>query len=56
MARQGSHRVLLDADGSTLRWQALDGAAGETLEEPDTDPGSRLLLDLLAPFVPEEML
>jgi hypothetical protein len=46
----------VESNGSTLRWQALDGAAGETPEEPDTDPGSRLLLDLLAPFVPEEML
>ena len=55
MARQGSHRVLLGAD-DTLRWQGLGGAEGEVLEEPDTDPGSRLLLDLLAPFVPEEML
>jgi putative cardiolipin synthase len=54
--QRASWRVQLAADGQSLRWTLAngDGAAHEI--EPDTDLGSRLLLDLLAPFVPEEML
>ena len=52
----GAYRLLLDADGRTLRWAAPDGRLLDGPAEPDTDFGSRLLLDLLEPFVPEELL
>jgi putative cardiolipin synthase len=54
MTREGSHRVRLASDGS-LRWTYGDSNADEGYE-PDTDFWSRLLLDLLSPFVPEQML
>jgi putative cardiolipin synthase len=54
MTREGSHRVRLASDGS-LRWTYGDSDADEGYE-PDTDFWSRLLLDLLSPFVPEQML
>lgn len=56
MQREGAMRVVLDADGETLRWRSGDDLEDIGEFEPDTDLGSRLLLDLLAPFVPEEML
>jgi putative cardiolipin synthase len=52
----GAYRVSLQPDGRTLRWTTPDGRLLDGPEEPDTDPGSRLLLDLLEPFVPEELL
>ncbi len=56
MAREGSYRLRLDADGKTLRWFSA-GDDQPLLEiEPDTDLGRRLLLDLLEPWVPEELL
>jgi putative cardiolipin synthase len=57
MKRAGSYRVRLAADGQTLRWSYGDGE-GDDVEafEPDSDPLSRFLLDLLSPFVPEELL
>jgi hypothetical protein len=39
-----------------LHWSAGDSDLPIEGFEPDTDFGSRLLLDLLEPFVPEEML
>ncbi len=54
MTREGSHRVRLASDGS-LRWTYGDSDADDGYE-PDTDFWSRLLLDLLSPFVPEQML
>jgi cardiolipin synthase C len=56
LAREGAYRLHLDADGRTLRWSTGDGDAVIRVDEPDTDFGSRLLLDLLEPLVPEEML
>ena len=58
MKREGSYRVQLAKDGKTLRWLPGDGQVGEIEEgfEPDSDFWSRLLLDVLAPFVPEELL
>lgn len=56
LAREGAYRLQLDADGRTLRWSTGDGDATIGADEPDTDWGSRLLLDLLEPLVPEEML
>ena len=54
--RDGSHRVLLAADGQGVRWVTNQGTELEADVEPGTDFWSRLLLDLLSPFVPEEML
>jgi putative cardiolipin synthase len=58
MKREGSYQVRLADDGRTLRWTAVDGDGSDEASgtEPDTDFWSRLLLDLLAPFVPEELL
>jgi hypothetical protein len=56
MARRNAYRLRLDADGTTLHWIAPDGAAATREVEPDTDPLSRALLDLLGPFVPEGLL
>jgi putative cardiolipin synthase len=56
LKREGSYRLRLDPDGQTLHWTAGDGAERAGEFEPDTDFGSRLLLDLLEPLVPEEML
>ena len=49
----GAYKLLLQPDGQTLRWVTPEGRVLDGAEEPDTDPGSRLLLDLLEPFVPE---
>jgi len=56
LMREGAYRLHLDADGRTLHWAAGDSDLHVEAFEPDTDFGSRLLLDLLEPFVPEEML
>jgi len=56
LQRDGAYRLHLDEDGRTLHWTAGDGDLHIEAFEPDTDFGSRLLLDLLEPFVPEEML
>jgi putative cardiolipin synthase len=54
--RRAAWRLRLADDGSGLRWSLANGDGAEHDVEPDTDLGSRLLLDLLAPFVPEELL
>ncbi len=53
---EGAYRLQLADDGRTLRWSAAD--SGEPLDEfePGSNFGSRLLLDLLEPLVPEELL
>jgi putative cardiolipin synthase len=56
LMREGAYRLYLDEDGRTLHWTAGDSNLHIEAFEPDTDFGSRLLLDLLEPFVPEEML
>ena len=56
LMREGAYRLHLDEDGRTLHWTAGDSDLHIEAFEPDTDFGSRLLLDLLEPFVPEEML
>jgi len=56
LMREGAYRLHLNADGRTLHWAAGDSDLRVEAFEPDTDFGSRLLLDLLEPFVPEEML
>jgi putative cardiolipin synthase len=53
---EGAYRLLLQPDGRTLRWIAPGGRVLDGPDEPDTDLGSRLLLDLLEPLVPEELL
>lgn len=56
MKREGSFRLEVAEDGQTLRWRAGDSNDDSGEFEPGADFWSRLLLDLLAPFVPEEML
>jgi putative cardiolipin synthase len=57
MKRAGSYRVRLGSDGETLRWTYGEGEGEEVADfEPDSDLWSRMLLDLLSPFVPEELL
>ena len=56
LAHEGSYRLRLDADGKTLRWFSAGDDQPLLEVEPGTDLGSRLLLDLLEPWVPEEML
>jgi putative cardiolipin synthase len=56
LLREGAYRLHLDDDGRTLHWTAGDSDLHIEAFEPDTDFGSRLLLDLLEPLVPEEML
>jgi len=56
LLREGAYRLHLGDDGRTLHWTASDSGRHIEAVEPDTDFGSRLLLDLLEPFVPEEML
>jgi cardiolipin synthase C len=52
---QGAYRVVLDGD--QLLWQAPPGAAFESARsEPDASTELRLLVRLLAPFAPDEML
>jgi hypothetical protein len=48
--------VRLAADGETLRWMQGDGEGVVEDFEPDSDRWSRFLLDLLSPFVPEDLL
>jgi putative cardiolipin synthase len=56
LLREGAYRLHLDDDGHTLHWTVGDSGVHVEAFEPDTDLGSRLLLDLLEPWVPEEML
>jgi putative cardiolipin synthase len=56
LLHEGAYRLHLGEDGRTLHWSAGDSDRHIDVVEPDTDFGSRLLLDLLEPFVPEEML
>ncbi len=56
MAREGSYRLKLDADGQTLHWFAAGDDQPVMEYEPGTDRGSRFLLELLDPLVPEEIL
>ncbi len=56
LMREGAYRLHLDADGHTLHWTAADSGLRVEAFEPDADFGSRLLLDLLEPLVPEELL
>jgi putative cardiolipin synthase len=52
---QGAYRVVLDGD--QLLWQAPPGAAFKSARsEPDASAQLRLMVGLLAPFAPEEML
>ncbi len=53
---RAAYRVRLAEDGESLRWSLANGDGSEHDFEPETDLGSRVLLDLLAPFVPEQML
>ena len=53
---QASYRVVLNPDGG-LRWLAADDEVEVMLDrEPDVSRGAMLLLDLLAPLAPEELL
>jgi cardiolipin synthase C len=56
LIKQGAYRLLLQPDGRTLRWANADGSVVADEDEPGTEPGSRLLLELLEPLVPEELL
>lgn len=56
LLREGAYRLHLDDDGRSLHWTAGDSDLHVEDFEPDTDLGSRLLLDLLEPLVPEELL
>jgi putative cardiolipin synthase len=55
---QASYRVRLAADGSdALEWLSTDDDGEVVLrEEPDTSVWTRLLLQLLSPLAPEELL
>jgi cardiolipin synthase C len=53
---RAAYRVRLAEDGGSLRWSLANGGGSEHDFEPETDLSSRVLLDLLAPFVPEQML
>ena len=59
LKRQGTYRLALDDRGS-LVWigsdEDGDGAATPLTEEPDSSPWERLMLNLLAPLVPESLL
>jgi len=56
MIDESAYRLHLQPDGRSLRWTRGDGSVAAEGVEPDTDPGSRLLLQLLGPLVPEELL
>lgn len=52
---RGAYRV--EARGDALVWRAPPGAAfGDASSEPEADWKLRLLVDVLAPFAPDEML
>ena len=54
---EGSYRLRLSADGHAIEWVMLDrGVERVFSEEPETDNRKRLMLDLLTPFVPENLL
>jgi len=57
LKQQGTYRVRLAADGSTIEWVSRSGDTERVLTtEPDTDFCDRLKVDLLTPFVPESLL
>ena len=48
---------LVQADGSSLRWRAPPGASfADTTTEPDASAKLKLLVNLLGPLAPDEML
>ena len=53
---ESAYRLHLQSDGHSLRWTRGDGSIIAEGEEPDTDFASRVLLRLLGPLVPEELL
>jgi phosphatidylserine/phosphatidylglycerophosphate/cardiolipin synthase-like enzyme len=55
MLAQGAYRVVLDGD--RLAWQAPPGASfSSARSEPDASLRLRMLVRLIAPFAPDEML
>jgi putative cardiolipin synthase len=53
----GSYRLRLSASGSGIEWVVLDGGVERVFfDEPEADGWKRLLLDVLTPFVPENLL
>jgi cardiolipin synthase C len=55
MLTRGSYRVTLEGD--RLLWEAPPGAPfRSTHSEPDASAKLKLMLHLIAPFAPEEML
>ena len=53
----GSYRLRLASDGGRVEWVTSAPNGEEVLtSEPETPPPRRLLLELLAPFTPEDLL
>jgi hypothetical protein len=53
----GSYRLRLSANGSGIEWVLMDGGVEHVLlDEPEADSWKRLLLNVLTPFVPENLL
>ena len=53
----GSYRLRLATHGSGIEWVVLDGGVERVLsDEPEADGWKRLLLDVLTPLVPEDLL
>jgi hypothetical protein len=52
---RGAYRVELE--GGQLVWRAPQGSGlKDTTTEPDASLGLRLMVELMAPFAPDEML
>jgi putative cardiolipin synthase len=53
----GSYRLRWSTDGSGIEWVAKDGGVERVLsDEPEADLWKRLLLNVLTPLVPEDLL
>jgi len=53
----GSYKLRLSANGSGIEWVTQDGGVERVLtDEPEAGNWKRLLLDVLTPFVPENLL
>jgi hypothetical protein len=57
LKREAAHRLRLATDGRSIEWHgfAADGSA-VVMGEPEVGWSRRMLLELVGPFVPEDLL
>lgn len=57
LKQQGTYRLRLAADGESIEWKSEDPGSNTVLsQEPDSGFWNRMMLNLIAPMVPEGLL